>query len=137
MKKGYALLLFTILTAGIMLAQVKTNNAPAPVKGPEITFEKLVVDYGTIPHMSDGVREFKFKNTGTEDLIISECGQSCGCTTPDCPKDIFAPGESGVVKVKYATDRVGAFMKTVSVNSNAVNSSVTLTIQGNVLPAEE
>lgn len=135
MRKAYALLLLTVLTAGIMVAQVK--NSPAPAKAAVITFEKLVVDYGTIEHNANGVREFKFKNTGNDDLIISECGQSCGCTTPDCPKGAYAPGETGIIKVKYATDRVGSFMKTVTVSSNATNSSVVLTIKGEVLPPKE
>ncbi len=137
MKKGYALLLLTILTAGIMLAQVKSSTSTVLAKGPEITFEKLVYDYGTIEHNSDGVREFKFKNTGGEDLFITECGKSCGCTTPDCPKDIYAPGKGGVIKVKYATDRVGPFSKTVTVSSNATNGTVTLTIKGNVLEPKQ
>jgi hypothetical protein len=31
----------------------------------------------------------------------------------------FAPGAKGIIGVKYATDRVGAFTKTVTVTSNA------------------
>ena len=117
-----------------MTAQVKTNTSKVAAKGPEITFEKLVIDYGTIEHNSDGHREFKFTNTGSEDLIIASCAGSCGCTVPECPKEVYAPGESGIVKVKYATDRVGQFTKNVTVNSNATNGTITLTIKGNVLP---
>ena len=47
------------------------------------------------------------------------------------------PGKSAVIEVKYATNRVGAFSKTVTVNSNAVNQpTMTLKIKGKVLPAE-
>lgn len=137
MKKVYSLLVLMIVTAGIMSAQVKTSTSPVLAKGPVITFETTTLDYGTIPHNADGNREFKFTNTGSEDLIIASCSGSCGCTVPECPKEVYGPGESGVIKVKYATDRVGQFTKTVTVNSNATNGSngvMTLTIKGNVLP---
>lgn len=134
MKKIYSLLVLMIVTAGVMSAQVKTTTSPVLAKGPVITFGSLVIDYGTIAHNADGYREFKFTNTGSEDLIIASCAGSCGCTVPECPKEVYAPGESGIVKVKYATDRVGQFTKNVTVNSNATNGTITLTIKGNVLP---
>jgi hypothetical protein len=134
MKKMYTLLVLLTISSGFLLAQVKPTSSPVLAKGPVITFESLVIDYGTIAHNSERIREFKFTNTGSEDLIISECGRSCGCTTPDCPRGVFAPGESGIIKVDYATERVGDFMKTVTVSSNATNSNVTLTIKGKVLP---
>lgn len=136
MKKIYSLLVLMVITAGVMSAQVKTASSPVLAKGPVITFDNLVLDYGTIAHNSDGHREFKFTNTGSEDLIIASCSGSCGCTVPECPKEVYGPGESGTVKVKYATDRVGQFSKNVTVNSNATNGTITLTIKGNVLPSE-
>lgn len=69
------------------------------------------MDYGTIDHYADGNREFKFKNTGKEPLLITNCQGSCGCTVPTWPKEPIKPGASNVIKVHYATDRVGAFEK--------------------------
>jgi hypothetical protein len=137
MKKIYPILVLFTFVVGVLSAQVKPMAGPVAAKGPVITFESLVIDYGTIAHNADGYREFKFKNTGKQDLLISTCAGSCGCTVPDCPKEIIAPGKTGVIKVKYATNRVGQFNKTVTVNSNATNGTVTLTITGNVLPEPE
>ena len=134
MNKIYAIVLLFSVSVGALSAQVKTTTSAVLAKGPAITFESLVIDYGTIEHNADGYREFKFTNTGSEDLVISTCAGSCGCTVPECPKESFAPGESGTIKVKYATNRVGQFTKNVTVNSNATNGTVTLTIKGNVLP---
>ncbi len=134
MKKIYSILVILAFTAGALSAQVKTSTSPLLAKGPVITFESLVIDYGTIEHNADGYREFKFTNTGTEDLLISTCAGSCGCTVPECPKEVIAPGKVGTIKVKYATNRVGQFTKNVTVNSNATNGTITLTIKGNVLP---
>jgi hypothetical protein len=137
MKKIYPILVLFTFVAGVLSAQVKPMAGPVAAKGPVITFESLVIDYGTIAHNADGNREFKFKNTGKEDLLITTCAGSCGCTVPECPREVIAPGKSGVIKVKYATNRIGQFSKTVTVNSNATNGTVTLTITGNVLPEPE
>jgi len=104
--------------------------------GATIEFVEEVLDYGTIEHNADGVRYFEFKNTGTEPLIISNCKGSCGCTVPACPKEPILPGETGKIKVKYATNRVGAFTKSVTVTSNAVTPTKTVKIKGKVLAAE-
>jgi len=103
--------------------------------GPNIEFVTETLDYGTIEHNADGVRYFEFKNTGTEPLIISNCKGSCGCTVPACPKEPILPGETGKIKVKYATNRVGSFTKTITVTSNAVTPSKTIKIKGKVLAA--
>jgi hypothetical protein len=97
-------------------------------------FESEVIDYGTIEYNSNGDREFKFKNTGKEPLIIQSATGSCGCTVPTPPKDPVKPGETAVIKVHYDTKRVGNFEKTVTVVSNGKTPSKTLKIKGVVKP---
>ena len=65
--------------------------------GPVMTFEKLEVDYGTIALGADGVRVFKFKNTGNEPLVIKNAKGTCGCTVPKWPNEPIAPGKTGVI----------------------------------------
>ncbi len=125
MKKFLALASFVALFSVAAFAQT----------GAQITFEKTVHDYGTIVQDANGNCEFVFKNTGNEPLIISGAKGSCGCTVPEWSKEPIAPGQSGSIKVKYDTKRIGKFSKTVTVTSNAVNGTngtMTLTIQGNV-----
>lgn len=125
------ILTLAIASAGFFGA-VAQEVTPANPNAPEITFESDVVDYGTIEHNADGNREFKFKNTGKEPLIITNAVGSCGCTVPTWPKEPIKPGGTGVLKVKYATDRVGTFEKTITVSSNAKTSSKILKIKGTV-----
>lgn len=136
--------LFIMFTQNIF-AQQKTTTPPTtqPVQtqvvnddpnAPEIQFTSETIDYGTIEHNADGNREFKFKNTGKSPLIITNCKGSCGCTVPTWPKEPIAPGATASIKVKYATDRVGPFTKTVTVTSNAKTPTKTLKITGKVLP---
>ncbi|MCX6295262.1 MAG: DUF1573 domain-containing protein [Bacteroidetes bacterium] len=130
-----------ILSIGLMVcvaiganAQETTTPNPVNPNAAKFKFESELVDYGTIEHNADGNREFKFTNVGKEPLIISNAVGSCGCTTPVWPKEPIKPGASGVIKVHYATDRVGQFEKTVTLTSNADTPSKVLKIKGVVKP---
>jgi hypothetical protein len=110
--------------------------APAPAAAAtslaELKMDKLTHDYGNIKQGDNGECEFKFTNSGKEPLVITNCAGSCGCTVPQCPKEPILPGKSGVIKVKYDTNRVGGIYKTVTVTSNSKGGNVVLTIKGNV-----
>lgn len=96
-----------------------------------IEFTQETVDYGEIVVGSDGVREFEFKNTGTDFLIINRTVGSCGCTVPTYPKEPIAPGKTAKISVKYDTKRVGTFSKQIKVYSNATNANpVKLKVKG-------
>jgi hypothetical protein len=122
--------------AKVAPAKVETPKVETPtVDGPGMVFENETIDYGTIPHNADGKREFVFVNNGNKPLVISNTQGSCGCTVPTKPEKPIQPGEKGVIGVKYATDRVGQFTKTVTVTSNAIGQeSKVLTIKGTVQP---
>ena len=115
-------------------AKVETPKTPA-IEGAGMVFENETIDYGTIPHNAEGTREFVLTNNGNKPLTIESTQGSCGCTVPTKPEKPIQPGEKGVIKVHYATDRVGQFTKTVTVKSNAAGQETkVLTIKGNVLP---
>ncbi|HJR99935.1 MAG TPA: DUF1573 domain-containing protein [Flavobacterium sp.] len=140
MKKIFllaALVLFGVTTSKAQETSKKikaTATKMAKVNGAGMVFENETIDYGTVAHNSDGNRKFVFTNNGNKPLIITNAVGSCGCTVPTTPKEPIAPGAKGVIGVKYATDRVGAFTKTVTVTSNAEGQATkTLTIKGTVL----
>lgn len=114
---------------------IKTTKITSPkVEGAGMVFDTETIDYGTIAHNAEGKREFVFTNNGNKPLIITNTTGSCGCTVPTTPKEPIAPGAKGIIGVKYATDRIGAFTKTVTVTSNATGqASKVLTIKGVVL----
>jgi len=133
MKK--ALLSLGMLFLAAVLFTVKAQTAtPAVIGGAEITFEKETHDYGKIKQHANGECAFTFKNTGTEPLLISNSRGSCGCTVPTWPREPIAPGATGTIKVKYDTKRIGAINKSVTIQSNAVNSPTKIIrIKGQVL----
>ena len=133
MKKLFSvLILVAFVFAGVAQNDEAQPKKSKKVKTPEITFVKLVHDYGQIEQGANGECEFEFKNTGKADLILTNCRSSCGCTVPSWPKDPIPPGKKAVIKVKYNTQRIGQINKTITVESNAVNDRVVLKITGNV-----
>ena len=138
MKK--IIILSLIIFNGFNLAnaqnvETKNTQLSETVSKATIDFDSKVIDYGTIEYNSNGDREFKFTNNGTEDLIIKNAKGSCGCTVPTKPNGPIAPGETSTLGVKYATNRVGAFKKTITVTTNTSKKPIILTIQGEVKPA--
>mgnify|MGYP001580345989 CR=1 FL=1 len=144
MKKtilSIAAIAFTVFVLNAQAPASQTGaaaNTPTATQenpnAPDAAFEKDVVDYGTIEYEGDGNREFKFKNTGKEPLIIYSATGSCGCTVPTWPKEPIKPGETGAIKVHYDTKRPGQFEKSITVASNGKTPSKTLKIKGTVKP---
>lgn len=111
---------------------VAPKVVPQTVEGAGILFKTDVIDYGNIAHNSNGEREFTFTNNGNKALVIKDAKSTCGCTVPKFSKDSIAPGEKGVIVVKFDTSRAGPFSKTITVTSNAIQGSKILLIKGNV-----
>jgi hypothetical protein len=100
-----------------------------------LKFETESHDFGTLAEGPVATYTFKLTNTGTAPVVISRAMASCGCTTPEWSKDPIMPGATSEIKVGYNTSgRPGAFKKTITVTSNAENSSVVLRINGTVTP---
>ena len=130
MKKIITLLFIAAISFGM---NAQENEVKEEVKGPVFEFVTEVIDYGKIELNADGLRVFKFKNIGTEPLVISNIKSSCGCTVPKKPTGPIMPGESGEIEVKYATSRAGGFSKAITVMSNATEPTKLLKIKGIVL----
>ncbi|MDD7886698.1 DUF1573 domain-containing protein [Flavivirga sp. 57AJ16] len=124
--------LITILFIGLMSLSVNAQDKVA-----KIEFKSDTIDYGTIEKGSNGVRVFKFTNTGDAPLIISKVSSSCGCTIPKKPKDPILPGQTGEIEVKYDTNRVNPIRKTITVISNAETPTVALKIKGLVVDSSK
>ena len=124
---------FTVVNAQNVIAA----DAPKTEESTNVTIDFIskVVDYGTIEHNADGARKFVFTNNGTEPLLIKNAKGSCGCTVPTWPREAIAPGATAEIGVKYATNRVGKFTKTITLTTNASKKPVILTVKGEVNPA--
>ncbi|SEL06092.1 DUF1573 domain-containing protein [Parapedobacter koreensis] len=99
-----------------------------------LAVENDAYDFGKVKEGEKVEHEFKFTNTGTSPLIISNVQASCGCTTPEYSKNPIAPGEEGLVKVVFnSAGQVGKQHKVVTVTSNAVSRNTLLHLRGEVV----
>jgi len=125
--------LMTILFIGLISFSVNAQEKVA-----KIEFKTDVIDYGTIEKGADGIRVFKFTNTGEAPLIITKVKSTCGCTVPSWPREPIVAGKTGEIKVKYDTNRVMPIRKTITVTSNAANSpTIALKIKGLVVDSSK
>lgn len=110
--------------------------AAAPVENknaPEMVFEVLEFNFGTIKQGESVTHEFTFVNNGKEDLVITNAQGSCGCTVPQYPKEAIVKGAKGVIKVTFnSAGKMGLQDKTVTLTSNAKNSPIILHLKGTV-----
>lgn len=106
-------------------------NQPTTV----MSFDKTSYDFGTIPEGEKVKHTFKFKNTGKEELIISNAKGSCGCTVPKWPREPIAPGASSEITVEFNSDKKSGKRDqqvTITANTNPPTTIVRLT--GEVTP---
>ena len=116
-----------------------TNVAPVPA-GPATTiqYENPVFDYGTVDEGEIVKHQYKFKNTGNEPLVISNCKGSCGCTVPTWPKEPIQPGADGEIKVEFnSKGKPGPQRKQVTVTANTTPTETFLVIKGEVHGKEQ
>jgi len=138
MKKTFTIFTLLSFLSFVAYSQNKTVAEPKKaVSGPVMEFQTTEIDYGQIVQNADPLRVFTFKNTGTEPLVITNAQGSCGCTVPAWPKEPILPGETSKVEVRYATDRIGQFHKTVTLTTNEAEGTHVLTIKGKVDPKPE
>jgi hypothetical protein len=70
---------------------------------------------------------FRFKNTGTEPLVVNNVVVSCGCTVAGKPEKPVMPGEEGVVKATFDSQgRAGTNHKTMAVYTNTAEGVSTV-----------
>ena len=138
MKKLFLLALAVVMTMGAVKAQEKQESEVKEMHGPKIVFAEREHNYGTIQKGGDGNCVFSFTNTGDEPLILSSVRASCGCTTPKWTQKPVMPGKAGEIGVRYNTNNVGGFTKTVTITSNAINEPrVVVKIKGNVVAPDK
>ena len=104
-------------------------------QGPAITWDKSTYDFGDIFQGEKVERVFKFTNSGTEPLVITNVEVTCGCTTPKgWPRDPVNPGGRGEITVQFdSSHKIGRQNKVSTVVSNAVSGISQITISVNVL----
>jgi hypothetical protein len=71
---------------------------------------------------------YRFRNSGTQPLIITNVAPSCGCTTSEMPQEAVFPRKESVIKAKFnSSGRMGENHKNITVTSNTQPNVTNLT----------
>jgi len=132
MKK--IVLLIAVLSS-ISFASVAQSTDSTNVA--EISFVSTEIDYGMIEKGAEGTKIVEFTNIGKVPLVLSNVSPSCGCTVAEWTKDPVKPGGKGSITIKYNTNLVGQFHKSVRVFSNSKVSPTMIIIKGEVKPSKD
>ena len=134
MKKVLAVALALVLGAPVLtMAQTPAGAATEKKSGAMLTPDEQRYDFGTITQGEVAEHTFTFRNTGTEPLVISNVGVSCGCTVPEYSKEPVLPGKSGKITARFnSAGKLGMQNKVLTVSSNSAGGEVQLTMAGTV-----
>ncbi|MBS1512254.1 MAG: DUF1573 domain-containing protein [Bacteroidetes bacterium] len=117
----------------IKAAKQAQEQEEAMKKSTTVAIIDSVYNFGTITEGEKVQFSFRFKNTGTNPLVIFNAHGSCGCTVPEIPEKPIAPNEEGFLKVVFnSAGKKGHTEKEVTVNSNAVPGFTTLKLVGEI-----
>ena len=120
--KKYLIVAFLLMVVSSTFAQAQKTQTAAKVDGPVLTLDKNSHEFGTITQGDVVEKIFTFTNTGNQPLIITNITTSCGCTTPEWPRNPIMPGGKGEIKVGFnSAGKSGPQVKKLPILSNAVN----------------
>lgn len=96
------------------------KNNPAPsAKTTMIQWMDSAKNYGKINEGQKLAVSFKFKNAGSNPLIIESVRPGCGCTVADFPKEAIAPGAENEITGSFDSHgREGLQHKVITVKAN-------------------
>lgn len=127
---------FVVITTMLPFASYSQTYGDATqlahAKGAYMQFESERHDFGTLTFGEPAKVTFYYTNTGNEPLVIHTVKSTCGCTIPHWSKDSLAPKASEKITIEYNTNRSGQFEKGIMLYTNAINSVITLLIEGEV-----
>jgi hypothetical protein len=145
MKRILVYVLFAGIFAGFVRCSGRAEKKGEKEAGiavsklPTITLmDSATFDFGTIKEGEIVEHTFAFRNDGAFPLIINNISTSCGCTTPEWPRDPVAPKATSSIRVQFdSKNKVGSQSKTITVYANTEKASHELRLTGMVNAAEK
>ncbi len=107
-------------TDSIKMEQKKIADAAAMKNTTTVQMIDSVYNFAPVTDGEKVEFSYRFKNTGTNPLIIFDASASCGCTVPEKPEQPIMPGETGFIKVVFnSSGKKGYNEKIINVTANA------------------
>ncbi len=106
-------ILITILSGGLFVSLLAEQAAG------QLEFEQTEVYYEAKPEDAAFRTAYRFTNTSSDTVHISDVKSSCGCTAAKPSKKKYRPGETGEIAVEFDFgNRQGEQVKTIQVKTN-------------------
>jgi hypothetical protein len=143
MKTKSILVLLGIAFAFSSCSKVEKTNEEKQANGKMPVFaliDSSSYDFGTIQEGAVVEHSFRFRNDGEYPLILNNITSSCGCTTPEWPKEPIGPNETSSIKVRFdSKNKSGPQVKTITVYANTEPTYSELRLRGivNSTPKQE
>lgn len=113
--KRYAGLLALFFGTAISVSAQQIKHAP-PIDGYKyIKIDDADHDFGDITYGQAVEYPVKMVNISKDTVRLTNIVVSCGCTTPEYTKGVYAPGDTITMKVGFNGHADGAFNKTLSI----------------------
>lgn len=130
MKKSIILLTALFMFSMVYSQDMASVSGATPLNKSGIVFETSSYDFGAIALNKTVSHRFTLTNNGNAPLIINRVATTCGCTASEYPHEAILPGKSADIVISYNAASTGAFSKSATVYSNAVDETVVLKIKG-------
>ncbi len=114
-----------------------TSWAVAQNKGEDlIAFKAKTHNFGKIKQGVPVTYDFIFENISDKPVVVENANATCGCTTPEWPKQPIGKGKSGTIKAGFNAAALGTFDRSIYVKLVGAEIPVEIKITGEVLNAE-
>ncbi|MFC3414752.1 DUF1573 domain-containing protein [Algoriphagus hitonicola] len=136
MKKYYSYLFFALsvlLLSYAIYHRFFKDDIYDPLEGVELTtvsISKRNINLGEVGKREEARGEFFVKNTGSNDLIITNVEVSCTCSSAALLDNKISPNDSISIKVNYNKKLPSYFYSDVLVHGNFPGSPEILSFEG-------
>lgn len=113
----FSLLFCCLLVASKITAQTLKGVDNSQNAG-KVEWLDRQITTGNVPFGVPVTREFRVKNISSENLLILQVKSSCHCTSTEWDQNPIAPGDTGIIKVTYDSQKESDFYRIVAVITN-------------------
>jgi hypothetical protein len=137
----FAVLGLALAFSSCSKTEKKSEEKQADSKMPVFALiDSASYEFGAVEEGAIVEHSFRFRNDGEYPLILNNISSSCGCTTPEWPKEPIGPKETSSIKVRFDTKhKSGPQVKTITVYANTEPAYAELRLKGivNAAPKPE
>jgi len=105
-------------------------SACTTLSGFALEWKTLTLTFTTAPFQATQEAVFSFTNTGPKPVRILDVESNCDCLDAAADRQVYAPGESGVIKTNFTVgDRLGLYERRIKIVTDESPEPVRLLVR--------